>query len=97
MSQRLVDYFCYIQNSIIFQIRAKVYFCKEKFLTPLRYIASNYSKLNFKYTKLEAGNSSINNHTLDRSDVLLMQIEADSLFSMKKTRIRVTTIQNKVS
>ena len=37
-------------------------------------------KINLTHTKLEAGNSSFNNHTLDRSNVELMQIEADSLF-----------------
>ena len=43
-------------------------------------IASNYFKINFKNTKLEAENSSFNNPTSDTSDVESMQIEADNLF-----------------
>ena len=38
-------------------------------------------KLNLAYIKLEAGNSSFNNHTSNTSDVESMQIEPDQLFN----------------
>ena len=54
---------------------------KKSFDTP---IASICIKIILTHTKLEAGNSSFNNHTSDRSDVELIQIKADSLFFNKE-------------
>ena len=76
MPQKLVELYCYMKSIIIFQISANVNFCKKIFQTP---IASICIKIILTHTKLEAGNSSFNNHTLDRSNVELMQTKADSL------------------
>ena len=54
---------------------------KKLFDTP---IASICIKIILTHTKLEVGNSSFNNHTSNRNDVELMQIEADSLFFNEK-------------
>ena len=78
MPQKLASLFCYMKRIIILQISANVNFCKKNIFDNL--IASICIKIILTHTKLEAENSSFNNHTSDTSDVELMETEADSLF-----------------
>ena len=69
--------FCFVKHLVIFQIKASFSFCSKK------KIEHHYSRklLNLAYIKLEAGNSSFNNHTSNTSYVESMQIEPDQLFN----------------